>query len=225
MSTSESPTPIPTDAIEPDPEPVSDADPLVPVEPETQAAATEPELPAEPVAEPDPILAVLERLEDRLEESQRLLARQSEIATSLHAENQRLKAGELVRAQLPLVRDLISVHDVLGQMLNAKVESTAVTDLELVQEALIDALGRNGIEKAEVAEGDALDPRRHKVVSVAPIDDATADRTIAEVVKVGFAWDEGTTIRATDVRVYKHTPATPAEVSPAPAPDAGEAQS
>jgi molecular chaperone GrpE (heat shock protein) len=178
------------------------------------ADPTEPEPAAGPAAVPDPVLVALERLDDRLEESQRLLARQSEIATSLHAENQRLKAGELVRAQLPLVRDIISVHDVLGQMLDAAVESTAGADLELTRGAIVDALARNGIEKAQVCVGDALDPRQHKIVGIAAIDDPAADRTIAEIVKIGFAWDDATTIRATDVRVYKHTPAPPPTSTP-----------
>jgi molecular chaperone GrpE (heat shock protein) len=209
-----------------DPAAIADAaEPEPAVEPAAETAAKP--AAAEPAAQPDPVLVALERLDDRLEESQRLLARQSEIATSLHAENQRLKAGELVRAQLPLVRDIISVHDVLGQILDATVESTAAADLELTRGAIVDALARNGIEKAHVAVGDALDPRRHKIVGIAAIDDPDADRTIAEIVKIGFAWDDATTIRATDVRVYKHTPAPPPPppaASSDPAPGAGDAR-
>lgn len=216
MTESETPTTATVDTTDPEPAAIE--------EPDRESAAAviagEPEYPpaGEPAEAPDPIAAVLERLEDRLEESQRLLARQSDIATSLHAENQRLKAGELLRAQLPLVRDIIRVQDLLGQMLDAAVESTAANDLQMVRDAVLDALARNGIEATEVALGDVFDARRHKVVGVAAIDDAAADRTIAEVKKAGFTWDDATSIRAAEVRVYKHTPAP--EAAPA-APEPG----
>lgn len=187
---------------------------------EAEPAAVESQPLADPIDPPDPVFAVLERLEDRLEESQRLLARQTEIAAALHAENQRLKAGELRRAQLPLVRDLIRVHDVLGQILDAAVESTAAADLQIARDSIVDALARSGIERTNAVAGDPLDQRVHNVVGVEPVDDPAADRTIADVVKIGFAWVEGTTIRAVDVRVCKHTPAARAFASPDCAQDA-----
>ena len=226
MSETEAPNPTASDTIDLEPEPAvasagagdegdaGDAPPAVEPAPEPVPAVVEP---------PDPVLVAVEHLDERLEESQRLLARQTEIATSLHAENQRLKAGELARAQLPLVRDIIRVQDLLTQMLDATVESTAAGDLELAREAIRDALARNGIEMTQVAEGDAMDPRHHRIVGVLPIDAASADRTIAEVVKAGFVWDETTTIRPAEVRVYKHTPAPPVE--DVTASDAPEAQS
>jgi molecular chaperone GrpE (heat shock protein) len=215
MTEAEAHTPVAEDATDLEPEPAA-ADAASDVDAGQSPAAEpqpepEPEPATEVAGEPDPIVAAIEHLDDRLEESQRLLARQTEIATSLHAENQRLKAGELARAQLPLVRDVIRVQDLLMQMLDATVESTAAGDLELAREAILDALARNGIETTQVAEGDAMDPRQHRIVGVLPIDAASADRTIAEVVKAGFVWDETTTIRPAEVRVYKHTPAPPAE--------------
>ena len=163
----------------------------------------------------NPLLEAIARLDDRLEESQRLLARQTEIATSLHADNQRLKAGELTRAQLPLIRDIIRVQDDLRVMHDIPDESIAPADLpavrhhlELAKDSIVDALARNGIEELQVEHGAQLDPRRHKVVKVTGTDEPAADRTVAEVVKSGFAWDDGTTIRAADVRVYKYAAPT-----------------
>ncbi|MEA2496885.1 MAG: molecular chaperone GrpE [Thermoleophilaceae bacterium] len=201
---------------------------------ESEAA---PELEMVPAAEsvdareaPDPVLAVLERFDDRLEESQRLLARQSEIATSLHAENQRLKAGELRRALLPIVHDVVRVHDVLQQILDAEGADTVAEQqdqhpLRVAVESIRDALARNGIEVMPVTAGAALDARQHKVVGVAAIDDAAAHRTIADVVKIGFAWEDGTAIRAANVRVYKHLPSPQPDGLPEVAPEAApEAQ-
>lgn len=188
-----------------------------------QPATGRPEAEAEAEAQaPDRLAEALERLDDRLEESQRLLARQSEIATALHAENQRLKEGELLRAQLPLVRDMIRVQDLLGQMLDAAVESTAAADLELARDSILDALARNGIESAPIVAGDAFDARVQRIVGVVAVGDPAADRTVAEVVKAGFTWDQATTIRAAEVRVYKYAPVSqPERETPGqPGPDA-----
>src|SRR5204862_6898771 len=168
--------------------------------------------------EPERIVAVLARLDDRLEESQRRLARQSDIASSLHAENQRLKAGELLRAQLPLVRDVVKLHDLVGQMLDEQPEPAAARNLAILRDAVLDALARNGIEAAPVAESDALDPRRHKIVGVDPTDDPAADRTIAAIWKVGFIADDATPIRPAEVRVFKHTPPVPEALEPCDTP-------
>ncbi len=205
----ESETPAPSAEVE---ETAAAADAAVATAVESPATG-EPGPEAEP-ADSDRLAEALERLDDRLEESQRLLARQSEIATALHAENQRLKAGELLRAQLPLVRDMIRVQDLLGQMLDAAVESTAASDLELARDSILDALARNGIEAAQIASGDAFDARLQRIVGVVAVDDPAADRTVAEVLKVGFTWDEATTIRAADVRVYKHAPVSQPEPEP-----------
>jgi molecular chaperone GrpE (heat shock protein) len=242
MSESDSPAAFGVDVVEPAPgsEVPSGAapEPTATDEPAIAPDAAEPRAERQPAAEtapgrdaevqtttepePDPVLVALERLDDRLEESQRLLARQAEIATSLHAENQRLKGGELVRAQLPLVRDIIRVQDDLGRVLETAGESTAAADLTMARDSILDALARNGIEPSHVAADEPLDPRRHKVVGVVAAADPAADRTIAEVVKAGFSWDDGTLIRATDVRVFKHTPAPPPAASTDPKPSAAD---
>lgn len=218
-------TPEPADEAPASAAPDGDAPPAAPATSEPIAAADE-------APEPDRLASVLERLEDRLEESQRLLARQSDITTSLHAENQRLKAGELRGALQPIVRDMIRVQDVLKQMLDAECGPDSDPDAQrqhplfVAVDSIVDALARNGVEVVAVAAGDRLDPRGHKVVGVAATDKPDDHRTIAEVIKAGFAWEDGTTIRAADVRVYKHTPPpSPPDPSPDPAPDADKPQS
>jgi molecular chaperone GrpE len=218
------------------PEPAPDEAPVSPGEPrgeaQPEAAAASEIAPADDAPQADRLATVLERLEDRLEESQRLLARQSDITTSLHAENQRLKAGELRSALQPIVRDMIRVQDVLKQMLDAECgpdpdpAQQGQHPLFVAIESIVDALARNGVEVVAVAAGDRLDPRGHKVVGVAATENPDEHRTIAEVMKAGFAWEDGTTIRAADVRVYKHSPPpSPPDPSPEPASDADEPQS
>jgi molecular chaperone GrpE (heat shock protein) len=108
---------------------------------ETTDAVAEAQVP-EPEPEPEPHLELLARFEDRLAESQRLLGRQTEIAASLHEENQRLKVGELRRALAPLVRDVLRVQDDVTAMLDthADADAGAARDLDLVRGALLDAL-------------------------------------------------------------------------------------
>jgi molecular chaperone GrpE (heat shock protein) len=142
-------------------------------------------------------------LDRRLEESQRLLVRQSELADKLHGENQRLRAGELRGAMLPLVRDLLRLHDDIGRIADA---TEQVEDLELMQISLLDALSRNGIVSVRPAEGEQFDPKRHSAASVVEAADASLDRSISEVIRLGFQWEDGQVIRVADVRVYKHTP-------------------
>ena len=148
------------------------------------------------------LVSTLASLEERLGESQRLLARQSDLADKLHTENQRLRAGELRAATLPLVRDLLRLHDDIGK-LTAGQEDTQ--DLDLVKVSLLDALARNGITTFQPELGEQFDPKQHSVAGVLHTEDANLDRTVAEVTRVGVQWEDGQTIRVADVRVYKHT--------------------
>ena len=156
-------------------------------------------------------MAAITSLEERLGESQRLLARQSDLVDKLHAENQRLRAGELRAATLPLVRDLLRLHDDIGR-LTADREDTQ--DLYVVKISLLDALGRNGITTFQPAPGEQFDPKQHSVAGILQTEDASLDRTVAEVIRVGVQWEDGQAIRVADVRVYKHTPTAEA-TSPA----------
>lgn len=145
--------------------------------------------------------AILDRLDLRLAESQRLLARQTELTQKLHAENQSLRAGELRSAQMPLVRDLLRLSDDLERMLGVATES--VEDLTVVRDSLLDILGRNGIQRFEAEHGEPFDPRVHSAAGAAPTDDEQLDRTVAEVVRPGFRWDSGEVIRVVEVRAYR----------------------
>jgi molecular chaperone GrpE (heat shock protein) len=153
------------------------------------------------------IADALKSIEEQLSESQRLIERQAEIAASLHAENQTLRAGELRKAQGALVLSVLRVFDDVSQMASTATEPSARTDLELVADALADALARNGIDPDAVIVGEPLDGRRHKIAVIEPSPDVDADRTVARVVRPGFVWSDGEVIRVSDVAVFKHTPA------------------
>jgi len=155
------------------------------------------ELPAEETE------SVLDRLDARLAEAQRLLARQAELTERLHAENQNLRAGELRSAQLPLVRDLIRLCDDLGRMRSVAVES--VSDLTVIHESLLDILARNGIEAFSPEPGEPFDARIHSVAGIETTEDERLDRTVAEVVRNGFRWSPGEVVRVAEIRAYRAT--------------------
>jgi molecular chaperone GrpE (heat shock protein) len=147
--------------------------------------------------------ARLAGFDERLEESQRLLARQTELVERLHAENQRLRKGEVRAAQLPLVRDVLRLHDDLGRLVDAA-EGDSRKDLEIVRASLLDTLARNGITPFEGEAGEPFDSRRQSVAGVVGADDPALNRLIAETLRAGFAWDDGELIRVADVRVHRH---------------------
>jgi molecular chaperone GrpE (heat shock protein) len=154
----------------------------------------------------DEILTTLTRIEERLAESQRLIDRQADIAAKLHAENQALRSGELRTAQAALVTSVIRVHDDVLQMAAGTAAPERRRDLELVADTVADALSRVGIDGLAATVGEPLDPARHRIVEVRETSDPAADRTVAAVLRVGFAWTDGTTVRLTDVAVHRHVP-------------------
>lgn len=145
-------------------------------------------------------------LDARLEESQRLLARQSDLVDRLHAENLELRAGELRNAQLPLVRDLIRLHDDVGRMRDAAGEGDG--DLRVVRESLLDTLARNGVEGYAPEHGEGFDSRLHAAMGTEPTTDESLDKTVVEIVRCGFRWESGDVIRVAEVRAYRYRDAT-----------------
>jgi molecular chaperone GrpE (heat shock protein) len=146
-------------------------------------------------------------LTTRLEESQRLLARQVDHADSLHVENQRLRAGELRAAILPLIRDLLRLHDDVGRLAQASTDQSK-HDLDVVQVSLLDVLARAGITSFEPDLDAQFDPKLHNAAGVVATGDAASERRIAEVVRTGFHWEDRQVLRVADVTVFKYTAPT-----------------
>jgi molecular chaperone GrpE (heat shock protein) len=99
------------------------------------------------------------------------------------------------------------VYDDMARMAETAKVPESRDDLGLAAEALADALARNGIERIDVEPDTAFDARAHKIAAVEPTTDAAADRTVAGVVRPGFAWADGTVVRVPEVTVRRHTPA------------------
>lgn len=148
------------------------------------------------------------RLQKSMDEMVRLTRRADEHVAELHAENQRLRAGELASATLPMIRDLVRLHDEVTQLASAS-HPEAQADLQLVGSRLLDTLARWGLAPFSPAAGDPLDASRHQGVGrVASADGEPG--TIATVRRPGFAHDDGRTFRPAEVEVFA-PPAPPTE--------------
>lgn len=155
--------------------------------------------------------AAVQALSAQVRESDRLLARQTEIAASLHAENLRLRDGELRRAQSALVLSVVSVIDDVRSILQTVTDDAHRSDLDMIADSLVDSLDRNGVVVSPVEVGESFDSARHRVGTVVPTADPELDRTVAGVARSGFSWADGGAIRPTAVVVHKHTPAPAAD--------------
>lgn len=156
------------------------------------------------------IAADLSRLTTRLEESQRLLGRQTELVERLHTENQRLKSGELRQAILPLVREFIRIHDDARRIERASSDE-GNRDLHLLAGVVVEALARNGVEQVSPSVGAQVDASEHRVLGVDPSGDLDEDSTVSEVVKLGFRWSDGGLVRAAEVRAYRYREPLPVD--------------
>ncbi len=156
---------------------------------------------------------VLTRLENRLDETLRLAQRRDELVDRLHKENQQLRQGELQTAMLPLLRDLMRLHDDLERIIAVDPGSQ---DTVLIRDALADALARNGITQFAPGENDSFDSALHAAVGAEPTDDPQSDRTICAVRRAGFRREDGSIVRVADVTVRKYRSGSPPESGSSP---------
>jgi molecular chaperone GrpE len=166
----------------------------------------------------------LARLEGGLQEALALAKHRDELVDRLHRENQQLRQGELHSAMLPLLRDLMRLLDDLEQILRGE---PSVGDVDFVHGALLEILGRNGVESFAPTSGEPFDSAIHAAVGTAPTSDPAADRTICLVRRAGFRREDGSIVRAADVTVNRYRPAAASDAgaeqsAPVEAADAAE---
>jgi molecular chaperone GrpE (heat shock protein) len=175
------------------------------------------------------VTEVLARLADetaalgrRMGELARLGEHREELLDRLHAENQRLRAGEIAQVQAPLLREIIRSYDLVVSL--AGNDSTARSDLELVGHRLLDALEQAGVRPLGPEPGSPFDASRHAAVQRIDTAVPDLDMTVAHSVRAGFVQDGDRVLRPADVAVHRYRAdyVTPAPAvgyaSPAPAP-------
>jgi len=152
------------------------------------------------------LLAAVERLDRRTEERDRLAERDRDLVDRLHAENQRLRAGEAFQMIAPVARDLVRLRDQARQ-LDAASPEPGRGDAALIEPQLVQILARMGVEAYEPEPGEPFDPARHQGVGRRPTPDAALDGTVAGVRREGFAGPDARPLRPAEVEVWRHDPA------------------
>ena len=171
--------------------------------------------PAEPIrpgaGEPEPAER-LSAIEGAITEFNRRSAHREAVIDRLHEENQRLRGG-LYRSLLePVIADLIRMYDaLLREAARLTAEDADPARGRLLESFADDALltlERCGLEEFTARHGEPFDPARHTAVSVVPVDDEAKDKTVAEVVAVGFLEREsGRVRRPVRARFHQFRPA------------------
>ncbi|WP_235433280.1 nucleotide exchange factor GrpE [Protofrankia coriariae] len=175
---------------------------------EDEVPADENEVPAENAvidgsADGSAAAAVAVRLDDlarRVEELARLRRHDADLVDRLHAENTRLRAGELTEAMSPLLRGLMRLHDQmtsLGADDGQSVAGILRTQLLQIMDVAVD------VRPYTAVVGMPFDPARHVGVRRIGTDDAKRDRTIARTVKPGFVRGESIVVRPAEVEVFR----------------------
>lgn len=160
-------------------------------------------------------LAVLGR---RVDELVRLADRREDLVDRLHADNQRLRAGEIAQVQAPILRELIRSYDVVVKLAG---DSAAAKDLEFVRRGLLDSLERAGVRLSAPEEGAPFDPGQQVAVERAETADPAADMTVARTLRPGFVQDGTRVLRPAEVAVQRYgAAASPAQTPAAAAPSA-----
>jgi molecular chaperone GrpE (heat shock protein) len=195
---------VQTAAIEPEPEGAADVEPL----PET-----------EPEPEPEPDMGLLGAISDRVAamagsvaELAALEQRHADLIERLHADNTRLRDGELVTALKPLFLDLARLYDDVDDMVERGGEAFA--RVGIVRDLVADLLERHGVTRLAPDAGSPFESGKHTAVGVVATEDASLNGLVASVRRIGFLRDGVHVVRPAQVYVNRSTPGvTPADAA------------
>jgi molecular chaperone GrpE len=149
----------------------------------------------------------LAKLRDEVAEANAISRERERIIDRLHEENKRLRAEALDRLAEPLLRDLIRLSDDLGKTVAAysakdSTPPAILADLRSYADAVQDILYRQGVEPFDAAQGTPFDPKTHRALATVPAGEGDRDRTIARVIRVGFA-SGARVLRLLEAEVYR----------------------
>ncbi|HEX6518498.1 MAG TPA: nucleotide exchange factor GrpE [Streptosporangiaceae bacterium] len=140
----------------------------------------------------------------RIEELTRLGERREHLLDRLHAENQRLRAGEVAQVQAPLLRQIIRSYDLVVSL--AANDAAARSALELVRNHLLEALEQAGVRPLDPEPESPFDAVRHTAVRRVETAIGELDMTVAYSLRAGFVQDGERVLRPADVAVHRHRP-------------------
>lgn len=187
------------------------------------AAAKRPTAAARAQAEAARELAALQEQLDATRDAERsarlradelaIVARkQSEMADELHAENRRLRDGEVREAVAPIIRGLSRLADEVTRLRYSAQEpggSVELADLVHIDGRVHELLHDAGVTPLRPAPGDPFDVHLHEAAGAIPTEDPLEDRTIVAVRQPGLIRDDGRILRPAAVIVHRFNLTTP----------------
>lgn len=189
------------------------------------APGSEPAAAGEPAPDPAAELAALQGRLDAAEAAERsafiradelavVARKQSEMADELHAENRRLRDGEVREAVAPIVRGLARLADEVARLRFAAEEAGGAAkadDLQHVERRVLELLHDAGVVPVSPAAGDAFDVRLHEAAGSVATDDPLQDRTVLAVRRPGLIRDDGRILRPATVLVHRFDLTSPGD--------------
>ncbi len=139
--------------------------------------------------------------DQRASELAAVARRQSDMADELHAENRRLRDGEVREAVAPIVRGLARLADEIGQIRAGAAPTEA--DLIHLDQRVAELLHDAGVTPVRPAPGDAFDVHIHTAAGSVPTEDPLEDQTVVGVRRPGLIRDDGRLVRPAEVLVYR----------------------
>jgi molecular chaperone GrpE (heat shock protein) len=130
-----------------------------------------------------------------------LESRHLDLIKQLHADNTKLRDGEITTALKPIFLDLCRLYDDVDDMIERGGDTS--TNVGIVRELVVDVLERHAVTRLDPHSGSAFEPGKQVAVGVEATDDPSLDGTVASVRRVGFLRDESVVIRPAQVQVYR----------------------
>lgn len=168
---------------------------------------------------PSALAGEMAELAAQLKEHHARAAARERVIDNLHAEVERLRAGERSSALRPVVTDLQNLRgELLSQAASLPSEITTQFVADLLESFALSAelaLERCGIHPLRPEPGQVFSPREHRAVTSVPAPERSQHGTIAAVASEGYL--DTTTERVTAparVHVYRHVENSPANDEP-----------
>ena len=120
----------------------------------------------------------------------------NEILDQLHAENERLRRGEVEQLLQPVFRDLLKLSDDWTAMAASWESKDAATPADVANKCRNVAedaeliLERYGVDSFAPDIGATVERRQHRVVGKIPAESSETDNTVAEVRRPGYVYGE-----------------------------------
>jgi len=176
-----------------------------------------PPMPQSPPPAEERIERALAQIRDQLAAGNDRAAAREQIIDRLHAENQRLRSGELQLLLRPILTDLQRLrNELLGGAGDRPLSPEQVAALLASYASSVElTLERGGIRVVRPRSGIPFDPAAHRVVGVVPTGDSALDGTVADVTADGYVDAvSGRTALPASVLVHRFTPTEPEPPSP-----------